>query len=70
MKEFKVALTRTYFVTINAENEDDAKYYAEFFLGDLPDRSTKKDREEGKFQINEIEMTWNDADLVDFEDED
>ncbi len=69
MNEFKVALTRTYFVTINAENEDDAKCLAEFYLGNFPDLSTKADRDEHKFKIQKTEMVWNEANSVDLETE-
>jgi hypothetical protein len=48
-------------VTIQAENEDQALRYTEFYLGDCPDLSKPKDRREQKFKIKEIEMTFNEA---------
>jgi len=69
MKTCKVALTRTYIVSIQAENEDRAKRFSEFFLGDFPDRSSQKEREEMKFQIGELEMVYNKADEIIKEEE-
>jgi hypothetical protein len=61
MKKYEVLLTRSYRVTIQAENEDQALRYTEFYLGDSPDLSKPKDRREQKFKIKEIEMTFNEA---------
>lgn len=61
MKKYEVLLTRSYMVTIQAENEDQALRYTEFYLGDCPDLSKPKDRREQKFKIKEIEMTFNEA---------
>ena len=61
MKRYKVALSRAYIVTIDAENKEKACRYAEFFMGDCPDLSTLKDRQEYEFSIQEIEPTINDA---------
>lgn len=61
MKTYNVALSRAYIVTIEAENEEKACRYAEYFLGDCSDLSTSKDRQEYKFSIKEIEPTINDA---------
>jgi hypothetical protein len=61
MKEYKVALSRAYIVTIEAENEEKACRYAEYFLGHCYDASDLKDKQEYKFSIKEIEPTINDA---------
>ncbi|MCD4784512.1 MAG: hypothetical protein K8T10_11880 [Candidatus Eremiobacteraeota bacterium] len=61
MKNYEVLLTRSYIVAIQAENEDQALRYTEFYLGDCPDLSKPKDRREQKFKIKEIEMTINEA---------
>ncbi len=61
MKKYKVALSRAYIVTIEAEDKEKACRYAEFYLGDCPDASTLKDRQENKFSIEEIEPAINDA---------
>lgn len=61
MKTYKLALTRTYVVSIKAENEDRAKIFSEYYLGHFPDLSTEKDRLEKNFFIEGIEMVWNDA---------
>lgn len=61
MKSFKVSLTKSYAVNINAENKEDAKRFAEFFTDDISDLSNAEDRAENKFSIEEIECTMNDA---------
>ena len=61
MKNYKVLLTRSYIVTIYAEDIDQAKSYSEFYLGDFPDLSKPKDRKNQKFKIKEIEMALNEA---------
>ena len=64
MKTYKVSLTRTYLVSIKAENEDQAKIFSEYYLGDCPDSSNEKERLEKNFSIEEIEMVYNEADGV------
>lgn len=64
MKTFKIALTRTYLVTIKAENEDKAKELTEYYLGDFPDLSDEKDQIEKNFSIEDIEMVYNEAEQV------
>ena len=61
MKKYEVSLTRSYIVTIYAENKDQARKYTEFYLGDCPDLSKPKDQRDQKFKIKEIEMTFNEA---------
>ncbi|MCH8069992.1 MAG: hypothetical protein IID16_12110 [Candidatus Marinimicrobia bacterium] len=61
MKNYKVLLTRSYIVTIYAEDIDQAKNYTEFYLGDCPDLSKPRDRKNQKFKIKEIEMALNEA---------
>ena len=61
MKNYKVLLTRSYIVTIYAEDLDQAKNYTEFYLGDCPDLSKPRDRKNQKFKIKEIEMALNEA---------
>lgn len=61
MRSFKVSLTKSYLVNINAENEEDAKRFAEFFTNDIQDISEEKNRKENKFEIEEIECTMNEA---------
>lgn len=61
MKRYKVALSRAYIVTIDAENKEKACRYAEFFMGDCSDLSTLKEKQEFKFSIQEIEPAINDA---------
>ena len=61
MKKFKVLLTRSYIVTIDAENKNQACHFSEFYLGDCPDISTSNDITSKNFRIDEIEMTYNEA---------
>lgn len=69
MKTYKVALTRTYLVTINATDEEKAKRISEFFIGDCPDSSNEKDRSEFNFSIENIEMMYNEAgEILDIDD--
>lgn len=65
MNTYKVSLHRDYIVNIDANNEDEAKQLAEFFIAGEKDASTPKDREQHSFRINEIEMVTNDAFEVD-----
>lgn len=44
MKTYKVALTRTYLVSIKTENKEQVKRLSEFYIGDCPDRSSIQDR--------------------------
>ncbi len=61
MKKYQVILTRAYAVEVYANNNEDAKRLAEFFIGDPPDRSNKLDREKHQFRIGEMEMRMNEA---------
>ncbi len=61
MKTFQVVLTKSFLVTVNAENEQDAKHFAEFYTSDVKDISTEKDRQNEHFSLEEIECTVNEA---------
>ncbi len=61
MKKYMVSLVRDYVVVISAKNENEAKEFAEYYIGGEKDLSTGKDRKEHKFNIEQIEMTTNDA---------
>lgn len=61
MKTYIVSLIRSYAVTIEAENEENACRYAEFFIGNCHDLSTYKDKQKNKFSITEIEPAFNEA---------
>lgn len=61
MKSFQVSLTKSYLVNINAENEGEAKRFAEFFTGDIQNISESSNRNDYKFEIKEIECTMNEA---------
>ncbi|MGD1151449.1 MAG: hypothetical protein ABR911_01040 [Syntrophales bacterium] len=64
MKTYKVALTRTYLVSIKAETKELAKIFSEFYLGDCADLSTKKEQLEKKFLIKNIELVYNEANEI------
>ena len=61
MKTYEVLLHRDYIVNIDANNEEEAKSLAEFFIASENDASTEKEQEQHSFRINEIEMVTNDA---------
>lgn len=61
MKTFKVALMRTYIVSIKAESKERAKRFSEYYLGNCNDLSKQIDRSEKNFAIDDIEMVVNDA---------
>ena len=61
MKTFKVNLTRVYSITIDADDKTSAKQIAEFFIGDLEDESTEKDRADYNFKIKEINLSMNEV---------
>lgn len=64
MKTYKVALTRTYLVSIRAETKEMAKSFSEFYLGDCADLSTKKEQLERNFLIKNIELVYNEANEI------
>ncbi|MBD3232278.1 MAG: hypothetical protein GF315_00995 [candidate division Zixibacteria bacterium] len=64
MKSFKVVLTRAYLVTVNAESEEDAKRYAEFYFGNCLDLSKEEEREKYRFSLESMEMVINDAEMA------
>ncbi|MBI5054437.1 MAG: hypothetical protein HZC38_15750 [Chloroflexi bacterium] len=60
MPTFNVSLVRSFIVTIDAKSSEQAARLAELYLGYM-DESNVSDRKKLKFQIQEIEMTQNDA---------
>ncbi len=61
MPTFDVFLARTYRVRIDAPDSITAERLAEEFVGDVADASTREDRTEQNFQIEEIETLDNSA---------
>lgn len=62
MTEYKVGLTRTFIVTVNAESEEQAKEFAEYYLSmGGEDLSTVEDREEKNFSFEEVEAVGNEG---------
>jgi hypothetical protein len=60
MPTYNVSLVRSYKVTIQAENSNQAARFAEFFIG-YEDISTEQDKDQFNFVIDDIEMTQNDT---------
>jgi hypothetical protein len=61
MKTFNVTLTKSYLVRIQAENEEMAKDFSEFYSSDIKDISNDKEREDNRFKILDIRSTLNQA---------
>lgn len=61
MKKFRVSLSRDYVVLMSAENENDAKSFVEQYVSGGSDDSTQAARKRGKFKIENIKPTSNDA---------
>lgn len=60
MARYKVGLSRTFLITVDASNREDAKQAAELFIDEY-DTSTSEHQKEFKFRIEDIEMKCNDA---------
>jgi hypothetical protein len=58
-KTFQVAITKSFLVTIEAENQEVAGNIAEFYTSDIQDLSLEQHRIDEKFSIREIECTYN-----------
>jgi len=61
MKKYKVLLSRDYIVEIKAENENEAKEFAEFFVSFGSDSSSKIDHQKYDFEIERIGAVTNNA---------
>lgn len=61
MKTYEVLLSRSYIVTIQARNEEEALRHCEFYIGGEKDISIPKEKEMVQFEIGKIEMMINDA---------
>lgn len=61
MKTYKVILSKSYIVTVNSENEKQAKHIAEFYTNDIQDISTDDDRRIFNFSIEDIECGINES---------
>ena len=69
MQKDMVSLVRDYAVIISANSEVEARELAEFYIGGERDISNARDRKERHFNIEEIEMTTNDAiDVEEYEE--
>jgi len=61
MRKYRVLLSRTYIVDIQAKNEEEACRNVEYYLGDCEDLSTENDRKRDDFLIEKIEPAINEA---------
>ena len=61
MKNYKVTLTRSYNVIIQARTKIEAQELTEFFIGDCEDLSTVIDKKKKNFSIESIEPVLNEA---------
>lgn len=64
MAKYMVTLTRSFAVTIDADNPEAARELAGLYVG-YGDDSTTDDRQQFSFEIKELEMTMNEAVDVD-----
>jgi len=61
MKTFEVVLTKSYIVKIQAEDENKAKEFSEFFTNDIQNVSSFQDEIDNNFKIEEIDCKINEA---------
>lgn len=61
MKTYRVVLTKSYVVTVNAKTKEKAKRFAEFYTGNIQDISADEDRRKFKFSIGEIDNRINES---------
>ena len=61
MKKYRIALTKSYLVTVRAKTQEDAMHIAEFYTGDINDISIDQDRKKYHFVIKQIEFTVNES---------
>jgi len=61
MKTYRVVLTKSYVVTVNAQTKEKAKRFAEFYTGDIQDISTNESRKKFDFSIEEIDSRMNES---------
>lgn len=66
---FQVAVTKSFLVTIEAEDENSALEYAEIFTSDMLDLSSEKQKDEHKFRISEIENTFTSTQIINTNEE-
>ncbi len=60
MKTYEVLLTKSYIVTIKADNKDLAKEFAQLYTSDISDISYLKEKEE-YFEIEDIDCKINEV---------
>jgi len=61
MKTFEVVLTKSYILKIQAEDKTKAKEFSQFFTSDIIDLSSEQDRDNGKFNIENIDCKVNEV---------
>ncbi|OWY20130.1 hypothetical protein C7N43_23140 [Sphingobacteriales bacterium UPWRP_1] len=67
---FQVAVTKSFLVTIEADNEKSALEYAEVFTSDISDLSSKQQKDNYNFRIYEIENTHTSTQIIKNDDQD
>ena len=61
MKTFEVVLSKSYIVKIKANNADLAKEFSQYYTSDIIDLSSKKDRNDKNFEIENIDCKVNEV---------
>ena len=61
MKAYQVVLTKSFVVTVNAVTSKEAKRVCVFYTSNIQDISTDVDRQNEKFEIENIECTLNET---------
>lgn len=61
MKKFDVVLSKSYIISINAEDEMKAREFSEYYTSNISDISTYEDRTKFNFEIDEIDCKVNET---------
>lgn len=61
---FQLVVTKSFLVTIEAENEQDALELSDFFTSDIEDKSSENNRKEYNFRINNIENKFTQVQIL------
>ncbi len=63
-KTFQVAITKSFLINVDAENEKLALELAEFFTSGIEDLSSENDKKKHNFTITEIEHTYTQTQII------
>lgn len=61
MKSYQIVLTKSYLVSVCAETKEQARWVCEYYTNDVQDISFLEDRENEKFNIENIRCTMNET---------